>query len=80
MSDSSKQIDPSLSNRQLLSKWLNKTLKVQITDGRTLIGIFLCTDKNSNIVLGSCKEYTSLEQSGLLYPIFFFLLNSSYIY
>ena len=40
-----------------LSKWLNHNMKVKITDGRTLIGIFLCTDKDQNIILGSCQEF-----------------------
>lgn len=40
-----------------LSQWLNRNMKVKITDGRTLIGIFLCTDKDQNIILGSCQEY-----------------------
>lgn len=51
-----------------LKSLLNKSMKVKITDGRVLIGIFLCTDKDSNIVLGSCREYTSLSaiESGFL--------------
>lgn len=40
-----------------LRSWLNKTLKVKMTDGRTLIGVFLCTDQDANIILGSCSEY-----------------------
>lgn len=28
-----------------------------MTDGRTLIGVFLCTDRDANIILGSCSEY-----------------------
>lgn len=28
-----------------------------MTDGRTLIGIFLCTDSERNVILGSCEEY-----------------------
>merc|ERR1712071_313733 len=28
-----------------------------MTDGRTLIGQFLCTDRDCNIILGSCYEY-----------------------
>lgn len=44
-------------NRKIIRSWLNRTMKVQITDGRTVIGIFLCTDKHSNLILGSCKEY-----------------------
>lgn len=32
-------------------------MKIQMTDGRTLIGIFLCTDRDRNVILGSCEEY-----------------------
>ncbi|KAF5302373.1 hypothetical protein FQA39_LY10412 [Lamprigera yunnana] len=40
-----------------LRKWLNKTLKIEMSDGRVLIGVFLCTDRDANIILGSCSEY-----------------------
>ncbi|CAH1774514.1 unnamed protein product [Owenia fusiformis] len=40
-----------------LEGWLNKTMKIKMTDGRTLIGVFLCTDKDKNVILGSCQEY-----------------------
>ncbi|KAK3609258.1 hypothetical protein CHS0354_006183 [Potamilus streckersoni] len=40
-----------------LEKWLNKSMKIQMTDKRTLIGIFLCTDRDCNVILGSCEEY-----------------------
>jgi len=40
-----------------LKKMLNKTFRIRIADGRTLIGTFLCTDKDQNIVLGQCQEY-----------------------
>ncbi|KAK2168282.1 hypothetical protein LSH36_18g01074 [Paralvinella palmiformis] len=43
--------------RALLEKLLNKNMKIKMTDGRTLIGIFVCTDKDRNVILGSCKEY-----------------------
>ncbi|CAF1136660.1 unnamed protein product [Brachionus calyciflorus] len=45
-------------------------MKVHITDGRILIGIFLCTDNDSNIVLGSCREYTNVDaaKSDLVEP------------
>jgi small nuclear ribonucleoprotein (snRNP)-like protein len=48
--------------RQWLESYLNKSMKIKITDGRVLIGIFLCTDKNSNVILGSCQEH--LNNSG----------------
>jgi small nuclear ribonucleoprotein (snRNP)-like protein len=45
--------------RDFLRSILNRNLKVELTDGRVLIGIFLCTDRDANMVLGSCKEYSS---------------------
>ena len=29
----------------LLKSWLNKNMKVLMSDGRVLVGIFLCTDR-----------------------------------
>lgn len=52
--------------KESISKLLNKTMKVKITDGRTLIGTFLCTDKMANIVLGSCLEYINFESPGTI--------------
>ncbi|XP_050308093.1 N-alpha-acetyltransferase 38, NatC auxiliary subunit isoform X2 [Anthonomus grandis grandis] len=40
-----------------LRSWLNKTLKIKMTDGRTLMGVFLCTDRDANVILGSCSEF-----------------------
>lgn len=48
--------------REKLRSWLNKTLKIEMTDGRVLIGSFLCTDRDANIILGSCREYLSSEE------------------
>merc|ERR1711953_985720 len=42
----------------LLKSWLNKSMKVLMSDGRVLVGIFLCTDKAGNVIIGSCNEYT----------------------
>ena len=44
---------------KLLKSWLNKNMKVEMSDGRVLVGIFLCTDKAGNVIVGSCNEYTS---------------------
>ncbi len=46
----------------MLESWLNKNMRVRMTDGRTLTGVFLCTDKNSNVILGSCQEYLKLPE------------------
>ncbi|KAK2176171.1 hypothetical protein NP493_677g00002 [Ridgeia piscesae] len=32
-------------------------MKIKMTDGRVLIGVFVCTDKDRNVILGSCNEY-----------------------
>ncbi|KAH9513569.1 N-alpha-acetyltransferase 38-A, NatC auxiliary subunit [Bulinus truncatus] len=34
-----------------------------MTDGRTLIGTFLCTDSDCNIIMGSCEEYLKCPDS-----------------
>ena len=44
-------------SKALLQSWLNKIIKVKISDGRRLIGSFLCTDQEMNIILGSCQEF-----------------------
>ena len=41
------------SGRKLLRSYLNKNMKIKLTDGRILIGIFLCTDKDANVILGT---------------------------
>ncbi|XP_060530949.1 N-alpha-acetyltransferase 38, NatC auxiliary subunit [Cylas formicarius] len=40
-----------------LRLWLNKALKIQMTDGRVLIGVFVCTDQDANVILSSCSEF-----------------------
>ena len=47
--------------RLKLESWLNKNMKIEMTDGRTLIGIFLCTDRGRNVILGSCSEYLKTD-------------------
>lgn len=39
-------------------------MKIEMTDGRTLIGVFLCTDRDKNVILGSCEEYLKPPDSG----------------
>jgi len=41
-----------------LRSWLNRNIKVEISDGRFLVGTFLCTDRDSNVIIGLCNEYT----------------------
>lgn len=50
-----KQITPGRAKLQL---WLYRSIRIVMTDGRILIGIFLCTDSDANVILGVCSEYT----------------------
>ncbi|KAM9440560.1 N-alpha-acetyltransferase 38, NatC auxiliary subunit [Clarias gariepinus] len=43
--------------RQKLENLLNKSMKIRMTDGRTLLGLFLCTDRDCNVILGSAQEF-----------------------
>ena len=47
--------------REKLRNLLNKRLRVVITDGRVVVGGFVCTDKDANIILESSFEYMSEE-------------------
>ncbi len=50
--------------KELLKSYLNKRMRVAISDGRVIDGNFLCTDRDSNIVLGNCEEFSSQEDLG----------------
>ncbi len=54
--------------RLKLESWLNKNMKILMSDGRTLVGIFLCTDRDRNVILGSCVEY--LKPNGISNELF----------
>ncbi|RDD42425.1 N-alpha-acetyltransferase 38, NatC auxiliary subunit [Trichoplax sp. H2] len=43
----------------MLDKLLNKLLQVHLSDGRVVVGNFMCTDRELNIILGQCQEYSS---------------------
>ncbi|XP_053213623.1 N-alpha-acetyltransferase 38, NatC auxiliary subunit-like [Panonychus citri] len=47
-----------------LRNWLNRTMKIEMSDKRVLIGIFLCTDNHRNVILGSCLEYLRYKECG----------------
>ncbi|XP_017767437.1 PREDICTED: N-alpha-acetyltransferase 38, NatC auxiliary subunit isoform X2 [Eufriesea mexicana] len=49
--------------KQKLRGWLNRKLRIKITDGRVLIGAFLCTDRDANVILGSCSEFLSEDHT-----------------
>lgn len=43
--------------RRKLMSWLNQQMKVNLLDGRILVGTFVCTDKDAHIILSTCYEY-----------------------
>jgi len=54
----------SQNGRPYLESLINKPMKLVISDGRILIGQFLCTDREQNVILGSCQEYIGNNDSG----------------
>lgn len=58
--------------RERLRFFLGKVLRVVITDGRIIVGVFVCTDRDCNIILENSWEYTS-EREGKFYFILFFI-------
>ncbi|XP_029522666.1 N-alpha-acetyltransferase 38, NatC auxiliary subunit-like isoform X2 [Oncorhynchus nerka] len=49
--------------RQKLESLLNKNMRIRMTDGRTLVGLFLCTDRDCNVILGSAQEFLKSSDS-----------------
>lgn len=47
----------SIQAKQKLEGLLNKNMRIRMTDGRTLVGLFLCTDRDCNVILGSAQEF-----------------------
>lgn len=47
-----------------LEGYLNERMRVRISDGRVVDGMFQCTDKHRNIVLANCEEFLSQEELG----------------
>ncbi|KAJ0171007.1 hypothetical protein K1T71_013206 [Dendrolimus kikuchii] len=45
-----------LDDKAKLRKWLNMNFRIEMTDGRILIGVFLCTDRDANVILGETEE------------------------
>lgn len=44
--------------RRLLASWLGVTFKVCITDGRVIVGNFVCTDREGNLILENSWEHS----------------------
>ncbi|XP_073479070.1 N-alpha-acetyltransferase 38, NatC auxiliary subunit isoform X2 [Aquarana catesbeiana] len=55
-------VGPRNNARRKLQTLLNKNMRIEMTDGRSLIGCFLCTDRDCNVILGSAQEF--LRPSG----------------
>ncbi|CAH2272637.1 N-alpha-acetyltransferase 38, auxiliary subunit [Pelobates cultripes] len=45
------------SARHKLESLLNRNMRIEMTDGRSLVGCFLCTDRDCNVILGSAQEF-----------------------
>lgn len=57
------EVSSSSQARQKLEGLLNKNMRIRMTDGRTLVGLFLCTDRDCNVILGSAQEF--LKSTGV---------------
>ncbi|XP_005597815.1 N-alpha-acetyltransferase 38, NatC auxiliary subunit isoform X1 [Equus asinus] len=62
-SDGEREDSPATRARQQLEALLNKTMRIRMTDGRTLVGCFLCTDRDCNVILGSAQEFLKPSDS-----------------
>ncbi|OAD79409.1 hypothetical protein PHYBLDRAFT_139438 [Phycomyces blakesleeanus NRRL 1555(-)] len=49
-------------NIQRLRTYLNFKTRIQISDGRTFIGVFMCVDKDKNIILAHAEEFRGDEK------------------
>ncbi|KAM5127184.1 LOW QUALITY PROTEIN: N-alpha-acetyltransferase 38, NatC auxiliary subunit-like [Callospermophilus lateralis] len=62
-SDGEREDSPAARARQQLEALLNKTMHIRMTDGRTLVGCFLCTNRDCNVILGSAQEFLKPSDS-----------------
>lgn len=44
--------------RKKMRLWLNQILRIVITDERIIIGCFVCTDRDANVILENSWEYS----------------------
>lgn len=54
--------------RKKLTSWIGEIFEVAITDRRVIVGRFVCTDNDSNLILENSWEYTNLPIGGCLKP------------
>ncbi|XP_057401988.1 N-alpha-acetyltransferase 38, NatC auxiliary subunit-like [Balaenoptera acutorostrata] len=62
-SDGERADSPAMRARQQLEALLNKTMRIRMTDGRTLVGCFLCTNRDCNVFLRSAQEFLKPSDS-----------------
>ncbi|XP_054942702.1 N-alpha-acetyltransferase 38, NatC auxiliary subunit-like [Physeter macrocephalus] len=62
-SDGEHEDSPATHARQQLKALLNKTMRIRMTDGQTLGGYFLCTNRDCNVILGSAQEFLKPSDS-----------------
>ncbi|EQC52970.1 Sm domain-containing protein [Schizosaccharomyces japonicus yFS275] len=43
--------------RQLLESWLNKSVRIEVSDGRVFFGDFMCTDHEGSAILANTTEW-----------------------
>ena len=60
--ESSTEFSENKDSRKIISKWLGRNMRIIMTDGRALVGTFLCTDKAMNVILGSAQEYLNYDE------------------
>ena len=51
--------------REVLKSYLSKRLRVEVSDGRIVEGVFMCTDRDRNIVLSNCEEFYDQPEIGI---------------
>ena len=51
--------------RSRLKSWLGQILKIVITDERVIVGCFVCTDRDGNVILENSWEYTQTIEGKL---------------
>ncbi|KAI8374281.1 uncharacterized protein BYT42DRAFT_615455 [Radiomyces spectabilis] len=49
-------------NIRQLESYLNFKARIKITDGRVFIGVFVCIDKQKNVILAHTEEFRGNEQ------------------
>ena len=65
MADSADDVECCEEARRELEGYLNKRMRIRISDGRVIDGMLVCTDRDCNIVLANCEEFFSQEELGM---------------